>query len=324
MNIETLNKKDITRDQFLTWLSIANTVLRFQSGDCNFTAFRVPSEIENIEYILLNRVYAFPNRVEKRIQSYSSNPPEYEYAGFYDTKNKRLFDLAYELQRTGIFEDEEYISIADLKTALDRDIRHYISATVGASLDEYAAKARESSQEIETLATRVAKEAFFEGKNASYECTSLSYRYEMTVEAAIMATTPDNKVFIEEAQKILKLNEVNYQRSAFIIKRANEILAEIQADPSHPFHLRRKIRESIPDTARTVNVTFLNPKMGEITVKLDSRHIITTEPDWCSFYHFDRKTEAALEEYFGKNGKAYDFDIVRITYSGKTLYEKAA
>lgn len=139
-----------------------------------------------------------------------------------------------------------------------------------------------------------------------------------TLEALLAPDALAKRYMEKYARKMAKALNCTIETLPLLIAAVNEL----EADFSHPYHLRRKIAESVdPDTMQTVRIIVQRDNV-RLESKIETRCIRALL--CCSYvsdYQLEKKPRSTWKVAFGYDSIRPE-DIVSITYGKKTLYTK--
>lgn len=181
---------------------------------------------------------------------------------------------------------------------------------------------RSAQEYIEYGLKQEAERHFMERKTPAFEyrvnITANNLNWRELLEAILTPSAIAKRYMEAYAQKMAKALNCTIETLPLLIAAVNEL----EADLSHPYHLRRKIAESVdPDTMQTVRIIVQRDNV-RLESKIETRCIRALL--YCSYvsnWQLEKKPRSAWEAAFGYDSIRPE-DIVSITYGKKTLYMK--
>ena len=253
----------------------------------------------------------------------------FEYAGFYHSTTKKVYNAPYELTR--IFtelENEPACFVHEDARAIAFDMENKLGEAVTAMLPYPTEESIENAISRDNGVSNAAMDAFLDGM------TSESYRAQACKVLINLYYTNelndfDMDAFLTDANSwakslaVIWLADHDHRESAensfaFFEAKTRE-LQKLEADTSGRHHLIRNIQQIAKSDCKTVMVTI--DKDGKVfTGKVEAKELRSPCGTYFEFI-FVRKDRGAYLSLYGRN-KFTVKDIVSITYGRKTLYER--
>ena len=291
--------------------------LWFNKKDVRPTSFDTPIRLFKVNFGRFDYIYGIENiRNDK--------PTEYGtpfYCGVVDTTDNQLYIPTYNI--TEYYKDVKYIS--------SKTLNHKLIDMLTQSYEEFAENVVDDLPDDAVYYNkRHAEDDYYYGKK-------LPRTYSINLHER---SVNELMTFVENPAEYVKLNIMlleqdnnkltkHIKEKKLQLRLESKFFNEIETlTEYHYLRLAKKIREAIPQNAKTVNL-FYKLNNGEIceckyeTCGLNYMPYGANETLHFSFYNANKQARDKIEEV---NGHSYnDFyikNIEKITYNGKTLYEK--
>ncbi|MBQ4558681.1 MAG: hypothetical protein IJA61_04835 [Clostridia bacterium] len=262
-------------------------------------------------------IYGIEN-IRNNKPTHYSNP---SFCGVIDTKDNQLYVVSYNL------------------TQVDQDIKYTSSSALNEKLKEMLLQAYEKF--AETVEDDLTEDAiYYNRRNAEddyYYNRRNFYQYTLGIsekEIEELITFVENPTeYVDLYIKMLELDKNKLTRHIKECKLqrrlANSYYNDIETKPEyHYLRLARKLNASIPENAETVNLFYKldNGEIMECKFEVSGLNYAPYDKGenlHFSYFNLDKQARDKLEL---ANGKKYDNvyirNIIKVTYKGKTIYEK--
>ncbi len=248
----------------------------------------------------------------------------FKYAGIYDKENDKLYDLEYTLRNDILGFDyassEKYMSYTLYKN-ISQEVNKRIKELI--TIDDVDNLFDISDIEIsELLSDEDVITDFMNGiTSKTLDIEINDYKTEKADDLLDYLTNKNE--FIERASREYVLSNTSYiLESLKIIDEKRKILKSIENNKNHIFHKIRDIVNSIDDRCSTVNLTInINGIEQTLKYKADVLKRNYNSSYLSTWYIDNRLDREKFETNYGRNMDLHYEDIVKITYSKKTLYE---
>lgn len=262
-------------------------------------------------------IYGIEN-IRNNKPTHYSNP---SFCGVIDTKDNQLYVVSYNL------------------TQVDQDIKYTSSSALNEKLKEMLLQAYEKF--AETIEDDLTEDAiYYNIRNAEddyYYNRKNFYQYTLGIgekEIEELITFVENPTeYVDLYIKMLELDKNKLTRHIKECKLqrrlANSYYNDIETKPEyHYLRLARKLNASIPENAETVNLFYKldNGEIMECKFEVSGLNYAPYDKGenlHFSYFNLDKQARDKLEL---ANGKKYDNvyirNIIKVTYKGKTIYEK--
>ena len=248
----------------------------------------------------------------------------FKYIGIYNNENNKLYDIDFLIFNNYLklhYKEEEILTKDKLYKIIEKEVNEEIRRIVNRNkekiLNAYKIKSNMGIQEDEVL------DAFIKGI-PSEELEDPYNQYYADKPKMIISYLTDKDAFLKEETKNFIMNHTNsIIRGIFIGKKMKEILKKIEDNKEHPYYKIKKIIDILKDNkCVTVNLT-INKDGIKQTFKYNVDKLKNCYGFAClPSYGFEKKNERDLfEKNYGIMGRFYYYDIEKITYGKKVIYE---
>ena len=261
-------------------------------------------------------IYGMEN-IKNNKPTHYSNP---YFCGVIDTKNNDLYILSYNINQ--IDTDIKFIS----KNMLDNKLQEMLTQ----AYEKFAKDVIDDLPENAIYYNRShAEDDFYYGKTNEY-----AYNFNLherdTNELLTFIENP--KEYIDTYIKTLELDGnklTKYIKECKLQKRlSKQYLSEIETQSEyHYLRLARKLKESIPENAKTVTLFYKldNDEILECKLETSALNYVPYskgENIHFSYYSINKQARDKMEEINGKKyNDIYIKNILKVTYKGKTIFE---
>jgi len=242
----------------------------------------------------------------------------FEYCGFYNKEQNKLYDISYKLRNSFLnidYEDKSYKEKSDLLKEFNNKISELVTEHVNDSIDDLKKLAGDYKSDIDE---RDIYEDIMNNKK------SLTYKYEYS-------SNDINNIFAyflygEDYLYEIALNVVTEYgekigKSLIDTDEKNKLINEINNNKEHYIHKRKEIVESLKN-GDYVNVhVYINKNNVDFDFKYDASALEQCwDTSYLSTYNMQASDRRDFEKLFGRNSDFYYEEIYKIEYRGKTIY----
>lgn len=257
---------------------------------------------------------------------------KFEYAGFYNLKSNKLYDLDYHLRDILKIDYNDCAYLDTLKKNITSLILEKADQLINndiKSIDAKKAKSKmtesdykEIKEHTEYYAKKEAEEYFIKNKTVENIRIHIPYFKNISIADVIGYLNNDKEIFIlEKAANHIGDNLKNIYMSFLKMDICKKEFLKIHNDKTNILHLKRSISNSITDQ-KTVNVTIFKDGK-EFTFKTETSSL--TSGVYCNYYstyHIQASDRQKFEELFGRSADYTANEITKIVYCKKPLYMK--
>lgn len=278
-----------------------------------------------------NNIFLYTRCIHENDLMHGKN---FEYAGFYNLKSNKLYDLSYEMRsflkidhfNNDIISYEKIVSdikslvLEEVKNIINNDVKNIDTSQAEKELDEYDKKYL-SDYPIYYAKTE-AEDYFIKNKTLEDIKIHIPQIQNVYTSDVLSHLNGDSKALINsKAITHIAENLKKIYKSFLCTEMTRKEFLKISNDKTNILHLKRAISNSITDQ-KTVNVTILKDGK-EFTFKTK------TDALKCGVYNnyyyswdiqsSDRKK---FEKLFGRSADYKADEIMKIVYCKKPLYIK--
>ncbi len=241
-----------------------------------------------------------------------------ENCGFYDKKNKKLYDISYQV-RTNIlgldWDDNTYPSKEKIKDELNDKVSNCVTDYVLDNKNEFYESVKDYVPNIDEYDVK---------KNFIYDIKEIIYKakYNSDNEKDVLdyITNGDNFVHKKASEYCIR-NKEQIGKELYDIDKKNELLTNIWNDKNNSLYKVKDIVNAIKD-GNYGNVHIFIHKNGlNFDFKYDAS---TLEYSWdCGYlpsYHMPAQDRNNFESLFGRNENFNYKDITKIEYRNNPIY----
>lgn len=246
----------------------------------------------------------------------------FKYAGFYDKENDKVYDLDYSIRwhilnwdyKNDKFEDKQ-----DLYNLVSNDINNRVYELIQDGKKEAF---NINNFDLLELTDKDVINEFMSGET-SCSMKDRIRNYNSRKPQEILEYLTDRNEFIEEVSRdFIVDNAEDILNDMIESESKRQKLKEIEQDKNHIFYKIRDIVNCINNNnCKTVNLTIFKDNK-EQTFIYDAKYLKNYSSSYLSEYNIIKlKDREEFEENFGRSADFYFYDIVKITYGKRTIYE---
>ena len=246
----------------------------------------------------------------------------FKYAGIYDKKNDKVYDLEYSIRWHILnwdYQNDKFIDASDLYNMISNEINNRVQELI---LDGKDDMFDISNFELEELEDKDVIDEFMEGFTSSTLKDEVK-KYSTSKPKNILEYLTNKQEFIEETSRdFIVDNMEDILKDLVRSEGKRRVLKTIEEDKEHPYFKIRDITDAIKNTnCKTVNIT-INKDNIEQTFIYDAKSLTYYNSSYLSIYNINRLSDREkFEENYGRNEDFRFSDIVKMTYGKKTIYE---
>lgn len=301
-------------------------------NDSNKSFLEVPDRINGTYKTIFYKV-RFKNQFDYiYIIDYINETPNREkkpeFGGVVDIKTNILYFADYSLRRFfNYYDGIKYVE--DLETITEKEISKNINTDIKKVVERMAENIADDMQADENDLHRITEETIFNyynNKEIGRPYTVCQKDRAEFVDLLKYIANPADMVAEIINTNSDKITE-SVKRCKMMTRKAQEILKEIETDPSYKnLRLAKQIRESIPTDAKSVNLFYKLSNGETITTKYNAQEM-NRLPYWSGEkMHFSswNAEKQARDKIAAVDGRQFDDiyikNIVKLTYKGKTIW----
>lgn len=307
------------RIEFMGWLaSTYNGNFGYAVGNFHTIIIRVCKN-EDFDYLYAQRQYQ-SSEIERR-----SN---FEYAGMYCKRDRRLYDVQYEIRGLA---DDKVRSVEALKADLKQAVRRAVEERINndrrnLQITELSTerKINDLAYYIEHTAWRDAREAYLHdehdtGFSFSFQCC---YRPNAWTEDSLLTYILDPVQYVTvEAEKYISSHQENILSAFLEADMAAAEYAAILGNPQHQTHTVKRIMAAVKASAAKMVTVTIHKDDIDFTFKAEAHQFRQDCTAWYGAWYIAAADRREFERIFGRNADYRPEHITRITYARKTLYQ---
>lgn len=296
------------KDNFFNFLQSDYSTMQFSKEKYTYHIVKIPYS-DNID--MLFTMHCYNNEV---IPS-----DKLEYCGFFDNKNKFLYDIGYDIRHVILqleWDDKTYQNMSDILSEFNFKVNNVINEQVAARKDYFY----ESAEDYESpMLEKYAYRAFIDGTdNIKYEAGYKAEHPNIGLEYIDKGIDYVNDI----AHKYSESYREFIGRKLIDLDKLNEFIQEFISNKDHPIHKIKEIVNAIKSENYGYVHIFIKKDNIDFNMKIDA-HSLTYSFDnnYISLYNSPAPDRKKFEELFGKYTDLHYEDIQRIEYRNKIIYE---
>lgn len=246
----------------------------------------------------------------------------FEYAGFYDKENDKIYDLDYSIRWHILnwdYKNDKFVGKEDLYKLISNVINNRVNELIN---DGKQDAFNINNFDLIELTDKDVINEFMSGET-SFSMKDQIKKYNSKKSQEILEYLTDKNEFVEEVSRnFIADNAEDILNDMIESESKRKKLQEIEKNKNHIFYKIRNIVNSINDNnCKTVNLTIFKDNK-EQTFIYDAKYLKNYSSSYLSQYNIIKlKDREEFEENFGRSADFYFSDIIKITYGKRTIYE---